>query len=366
MPSLRFRLQPSSTSTAQSTTRPTGTNASAASRRFRKMSALPITVPSHANSFLRSSARTIFFSCPRKAKISATSSSNRSQPAAPSSSATVPPGAISMIKASAGRFLSKIGPRGAKRSRAAPKWTHRRTQRCPSERANMCKRGLLNPIRVPRRPKCFSRSSKNMRRQNRLPQFQRPLLLVRRGQSPSELAPLKLLTLMEILILGGAGMLGHKLFQRFRTSHPDTACTIRGTVASSALSHIDLFQHGGVIEGMDASVTSALQNLLAQEKPCVVINCIGVVKQRAAAKQPIPSIEINALLPHRLAESCRRIGARLIHFSTDCVFSGRRGNYTEEDISDAEDLYGRTKYLGEVVCGGALTLRTSIIGRELT
>jgi dTDP-4-dehydrorhamnose reductase len=170
---------------------------------------------------------------------------------------------------------------------------------------------------------------------------------------------------MEILILGGAGMLGHKLFQRLRTSHPDTACTIRGTVASSALSHIDLFQHGGVIEGMDASDTSALQNLLAQEKPCVVINCIGVVKQRAAAKQPIPSIEINALLPHRLAESCRRIGARLIHFSTDCVFSGRRGNYTEEDISDAEDLYGRAKYLGEVACGGALTLRTSIIGREL-
>jgi dTDP-4-dehydrorhamnose reductase len=204
-----------------------------------------------------------------------------------------------------------------------------------------------------------------MRRQNRLPQFQRPLLLVRRGQSPSELAPLKLLTLMEILILGGAGMLGHKLFQRLRTSHPDTACTIRGTVASSALSHIDLFQHGGVIEGMDASDTSALQNLLAQEKPCVVINCIGVVKQRAAAKQPIPSIEINALLPHRLAESCRRIGARLIHFSTDCVFSGRRGNYTEEDISDAEDLYGRAKYLGEVACGGALTLRTSIIGHEL-
>jgi dTDP-4-dehydrorhamnose reductase len=170
---------------------------------------------------------------------------------------------------------------------------------------------------------------------------------------------------MQILIVGGAGMLGHKLFQHFRASHPDTACTIRGTVASSALSHIDLFQHGGVIEGIDGSDASALQTLLAQERPRVVINCIGVVKQRAAAKQPIPSIEINALLPHHLAESCRRIGARLIHFSTDCVFSGRRGNYTEDDISDAEDLYGRTKYLGEIACGDALTLRTSIIGREL-
>jgi dTDP-4-dehydrorhamnose reductase len=170
---------------------------------------------------------------------------------------------------------------------------------------------------------------------------------------------------MQILILGGAGMLGHKLFQRFRASPPDTACTIRGTIASSALSHIDRFQHGGVIEGIDGSDASALQSLLAQERPRVVINCIGVVKQRAAAKQPIPSIEINALLPHHLAESCRRIGARLIHFSTDCVFSGRRGNYTEDDISDAEDLYGRTKYLGEIACGDALTLRTSIIGREL-
>ena len=170
---------------------------------------------------------------------------------------------------------------------------------------------------------------------------------------------------MQILIFGGAGMLGHKLFQRLRASHRDTICTIRGTLASSALAHVDLFQRGGVIEGVDASDASALQNLLAREKPRVVINCIGVVKQRAAAKLATPSIEINALLPHRLAESCRRIGARLIHFSTDCVFSGRRGNYTEDDISDAEDLYGRTKYLGEVSCGGALTLRTSIIGREL-
>lgn len=170
---------------------------------------------------------------------------------------------------------------------------------------------------------------------------------------------------MQILILGGAGMLGHKLFQRLRASHAQTACTIRDTLASSPLSRIDLFRHGGVIDGIDASDFAAIQDLIAQEKPSVVVNCIGVVKQRAQAKQSIPSIEINALLPHRLAESCRRAGARLIHFSTDCVFSGRRGNYTEDDVSDAEDLYGRTKYLGELVCGGALTLRTSIIGREL-
>jgi dTDP-4-dehydrorhamnose reductase len=171
---------------------------------------------------------------------------------------------------------------------------------------------------------------------------------------------------MEILILAGGGMLGHKLFQHLRASHPETACTIRGTVAGSALAHVALFQHGGVIGGIDASNFAAIHNLIADEEPRVVINCIGVVKQRASAKHSVPSIEINALLPHRLAEACRAVSARLIHFSTDCVFSGRRGNYTEDDVSDAEDLYGRTKCLGEVACGDVLTLRTSIIGRELT
>ena len=171
---------------------------------------------------------------------------------------------------------------------------------------------------------------------------------------------------MQILILGGAGMLGHKLFQHLRASHPNVACTMRGSIAGSALARVDLFRHSGVIEQIDASDFFAMQSLIAREKPRVVINCVGIVKQRPSAKQSIPSIEINALLPHLLAEACRSVAARLIHFSTDCVFSGRRGNYTEDDASDAEDLYGRTKYLGEVVCGNALTLRTSIIGRELT
>jgi dTDP-4-dehydrorhamnose reductase len=96
-----------------------------------------------------------------------------------------------------------------------------------------------------------------------------------------------------------------------------------------------------------------------------VINCVGVIKQRARAALPIPSITINSLLPHKLAEMAMRWGGRLIHFSTDCVFSGKRGGYTEEDLSDAEDLYGKSKFLGEVAVENALTLRTSIIGREL-
>jgi dTDP-4-dehydrorhamnose reductase len=95
------------------------------------------------------------------------------------------------------------------------------------------------------------------------------------------------------------------------------------------------------------------------------VNCIGVIKQRAEAQSPIPSITINALLPHRIAETLAGWGGRLIHFSTDCVFSGRRGHYSETDPSDAEDLYGRSKFLGEAAGPNALTLRTSIIGREL-
>ena len=170
---------------------------------------------------------------------------------------------------------------------------------------------------------------------------------------------------MDILILGGAGMLGHKLFERLRLSHPGTCCTIRGLVHQDRLKNVDVFHAGGVIESCDVADWPALQRLLSRLTPKFLINCAGVIKQRPEAKMPIPSIEINALLPHRLASTCSSWGGRVIHFSTDCVFSGRRGNYTEDDPSDAEDLYGRSKYLGEVASPGAITLRTSMIGREL-
>lgn len=170
---------------------------------------------------------------------------------------------------------------------------------------------------------------------------------------------------MKILILGGAGMLGHKLFQHLRQSYPDTYCAIRGSIHDQHLRNVELFQSGNIVEHFDAAHPLAIDYLLSQRTPEVVINCIGIVKQRAAARETVPGIEINALLPHRLASSCERHGARLIHFSTDCVFSGKRGNYQEDDLSDAEDLYGRTKFLGEVTTANAITLRTSIIGREL-
>jgi dTDP-4-dehydrorhamnose reductase len=108
-----------------------------------------------------------------------------------------------------------------------------------------------------------------------------------------------------------------------------------------------------------------IAQVMAQVKPDVVVNCIGIVKQREEARAAIPSILVNALFPHQLADLCQTQGARLIHLSTDCVFSGNRGRYTEEDLPDPVDLYGRTKLLGELNRPGCLTLRTSIIGWEL-
>lgn len=171
---------------------------------------------------------------------------------------------------------------------------------------------------------------------------------------------------MEILVLGGTGMLGHKMFQRLRERFPETYCTIRGAVRGAELEHVELFQAGNVCEYVDAADFAALQHLLRVRQPKVIVNCMGIVKQRREAQEALPSILVNALLPHRLAETCRAWGGRLIHISTDCVFSGRRGEYGETDITDAEDLYGRTKALGEIAePANVLTLRTSIIGREL-
>lgn len=170
---------------------------------------------------------------------------------------------------------------------------------------------------------------------------------------------------MEILVLAGSGMLGHKVFQHLKRTHPETYCTIRGSIHDEKLRKVELFHAGCVIENIDVIDFFTLERVLMQNAPKVVINCAGIVKHREDAKKAIPSITVNALLPHRLADVCDRWGGRLIHISTDCVFSGARGNYEEEDFADAEDLYGRTKLLGEVTTGRTITLRTSIIGREL-
>lgn len=158
-------------------------------------------------------------------------------------------------------------------------------------------------------------------------------------------------------------MLGHELLRQLGTHH-EIYVTLRQ--ASKAYASFGLFDGKRTYFGVDARSVETLRDVINACRPDALINAIGVVKQRPEASNAIQSLEINALLPHRLAMMCEAAGARLVHFSTDCVFSGRRGKYLETDVSDAEDLYGRTKYLGEPSGEHCVTLRTSIIGRELT
>jgi dTDP-4-dehydrorhamnose reductase len=167
---------------------------------------------------------------------------------------------------------------------------------------------------------------------------------------------------MKILILGGGGMLGHRLWVNLRKVH-ETWVTVRGDV--SQVPNIPEFPRKQILPNIDVLNGEAIKYAIDSVGPDLVVNCIGLIKQLPPAKEPLPSIVLNSLLPHRLALICGEAGIRMIHFSTDCVFSGRKGGYIESDPSDAEDLYGRTKFLGEVEYPHTVTLRTSIIGREL-
>lgn len=168
---------------------------------------------------------------------------------------------------------------------------------------------------------------------------------------------------MRALVLGASGMLGNAVYRTFAESEE---LQVVGTARSrSAASHLPSASNARLAFGVDVGDLDALTKLLAEIRPDVVVNCIGLVKQLSDAKDPLHAIPINSLLPHRLAGLCNLAGARLIHVSTDCVFSGSRGNYVETDPADADDLYGRSKLLGEVSYPHAITLRTSIIGHEL-
>jgi dTDP-4-dehydrorhamnose reductase len=168
-----------------------------------------------------------------------------------------------------------------------------------------------------------------------------------------------------VLVLGAAGMLGHKVFQRLSASC-ETVAAVRSRWEELPDAVRQVLPRAQTRNIGDAGNWETLAVRLDEMRPAVVVNCIGIIKQRSEAKSALPSLTINSLLPHRLAEHVATWDGRLIHFSTDCVFNGRRGNYREDDQSDAEDLYGKSKFLGEVATGNAVTLRTSIIGRELT
>ena len=168
---------------------------------------------------------------------------------------------------------------------------------------------------------------------------------------------------MKVLVLGASGMLGHAVLRLFAQSPGYSA--VGSARSAGVLRLLPQELRDRVICGVDMENIDSLTRLFASTRPDVVINCIGVVKQLAEADDPLTAIPINALLPHRLARLCDVARARLIHMSTDCVFAGTKGMYREEDASDARDLYGRSKYLGEVDYPHAVTLRTSIIGHEL-
>ena len=168
---------------------------------------------------------------------------------------------------------------------------------------------------------------------------------------------------MKILVLGITGMLGNAMF---RVLSETPSHEVYGSARSeSAIHHFDGDLCQKIICGVDVENHDSLVRVWGIVNPDVVINCIGLIKQLADAEDPLHAIPINSLLPHRLAGLCQATGARLVQISTDCVFSGTKGDYCETDFPDAHDLYGRSKLLGEVDYPHAITLRTSIIGHEL-
>ena len=169
---------------------------------------------------------------------------------------------------------------------------------------------------------------------------------------------------MKILVLGASGMIGSAMY---RVLSEKTGLSVLGTLRSD----VDRRFFAGaladnLIAGVEMAQEDTLLEVFSRVRPEVVVNCIGLTKHRSEAGDPLQALTLNALLPHRLANLCSVAQARLIHVSTDCVFSGIKGGYAEGDTSDALDFYGKSKYLGEVsTYPHAITLRTSTIGHEL-
>lgn len=166
-----------------------------------------------------------------------------------------------------------------------------------------------------------------------------------------------------VLILGVTGMLGSTLF---RTLSKDSSLQIYGTARDkNAKAYFPKTIAKNIITLGNIENNQSVRSLFQKTKPDVVINCIGLIKQLNEVNQVLQAIPLNSLLPHRLALLCKEAGSRLILVSTDCVFSGKKGNYKETDLADCTDLYGQSKFLGEVTDERhVLTIRTSIIGHE--
>lgn len=168
---------------------------------------------------------------------------------------------------------------------------------------------------------------------------------------------------MKVLVIGASGMIGSTVL---RVLSEKAEWEVFGTIRDQSVKQFFSASIGErLIAGIDVEHPYALVKVLDQIRPDVVVNCAGLTKHKPEADAPLVSIPINTLMPHRLAGLCKLVGARLAHVSTDCVFSGEKGGYTEEDFSDARDVYGKSKSLGEVIYPHTVTLRTSTIGHEL-
>ncbi len=167
----------------------------------------------------------------------------------------------------------------------------------------------------------------------------------------------------KVLILGASGMLGNAILKYFTL---ETDHIVKGLVRSD--DSIKLFPKNlqkMLVSGFDAENISKIEDFISEDVPDIAINCIGMVKQLEESKDPQTILPINSVFPHRLSKLCSKYSIRLIHMSTDCVFSGDKGMYKESDLPDAEDIYGVSKHLGEIDDNSSLTIRTSIIGHEL-
>lgn len=169
---------------------------------------------------------------------------------------------------------------------------------------------------------------------------------------------------MRVCILGSGGMLGHMLVRVLSETHDVYGTSKQVWSATSGLAKF--LSKEKWIAGVDAKDITTVSDFFREHQFDVVINCIGVVKQRGHRTSEDEMIEVNAQFPHKLSSICDASGARLIHISTDCVFSGNKGNYLVTDNPDPIDIYGSSKLAGEIVDDHNLTIRTSHVGRELT
>ena len=166
-----------------------------------------------------------------------------------------------------------------------------------------------------------------------------------------------------VLILGASGMLGHMLVRVFSPHHRVIGTTSSQYKAKSPLAK--LLDRDSWIGGIDVRSLNRVDELVREIQPNVVINCVGLIKQKMESSNITDAIIINSLFPHHLASLCESQKCRLIHFSTDCVFDGAPGIKKVSDTPNATDLYGTTKRLGEVDYGDSITIRSSIVGAQI-